>query len=249
MVAPPDSPTPRQPVAGSASASGSASLPPPPAGSSRANSHLPPAVPTRGAPPPPPPSQPYSHASNSNSIGSSSAAAPPRTNVVNPGNTGSGASKVENQEPSKKNLDGFAEGNQLVGILAALLGLRCWNLAERIIGILEARGVDSMRLAAPRDAMIALIAWVTEPVYAQISCRRFGLARPRNYSTLQKACGLGPGEGCYSVQPGLVSAQVVPGQCVPLKSLATLVDDLAPLMLRLGVHIHHSPALFTRCCR
>ena len=72
----------------------------------------------------------------------------------------------------------FVQGQQPVGLLAALLRLRLWSVARPLLEELQGAGIEPMLFPEVARAMSDLISWMIDPVYASISPRTRGLARP-----------------------------------------------------------------------
>jgi THO complex subunit 2 len=137
----------------------------------------------------------------------------------------------------------FAKGNQFVGLIAALLGLRCWDLAEQLIVILEERSVTVACIPCIRSALVALMNWRITDVLTPVGIARLKLASAPDSKTGDKMLGLS------SVEADRVASQVTPGQCKKFRSLDRFAIEAAPLLSRIGLFVSESPQLLSGLCR
>lgn len=137
---------------------------------------------------------------------------------------------------------GFAEGNQLLGLLHGLLSARCWLKAADVASYIQTGGAfDPFSCAEVCSALAELVTWLMAPIYA-----------PASYAHLGLGCEWGSSMGEDSPVVGRVPGGA-PSQVCQLGP-DDQVDGLFPHLLRsllgvLGPRVGRSPSLFTRICR
>ena len=155
----------------------------------------------------------------------------------------------------------------------ALIRLRRWDLADKLLVLLESVGVIPARIPEIRDALVALLLWKLHKLHAPVGLSRLGLARAATSSSSSSAAAksltaamqldggttssadscisnvLGYGESYTCGEQGLVSGQWVPGQVEPCDSLERFVKEAHPILQRVGLFLYQSPKLFTMLCR
>jgi len=124
----------------------------------------------------------------------------------------------------------YCNGNQIAGLLAALLAIRCMNAAMPLFALLEESGVQVMNFKGVRKAMIDLLSWSIGDLYEPVSKKHMNLAKA-------------------SLQPISNVVPTLPRQFKKFTSFRNLPDELAPTLNILGYWICDSPALFTQICR
>jgi hypothetical protein len=172
----------------------------------------------------------------------------------------------------------YACGQQLAGVAAALLGYKCWDLAAKLLAMLDAgvapsvspsvfsdagsgavasgtpaAGIQTrmMRYKDVRSALLSLVAWRVEELYQreQLGYGKLNLASPRFRDPLQVACAFDGTEALSGVEGVWVSGQSLPGQCARVQALDALIGDLEPMLRTLGPYLGESPTLMAKLCR
>ena len=148
-----------------------------------------------------------------------------------------GLSVVEDAEP-------FAGGNQIIGLISALLSVRCWNLAYTLILLLQTTTIDVMQFPAVREAMSDFLLWATEGVYHPISFIRLKLTGPKKGPST-------PIDGIKRLvaSPEAERSLLKKQQMVPYKSMTELMTDITPVLSVMRHHISGSVELYIRVCR
>lgn len=127
----------------------------------------------------------------------------------------------------------FAGGNQLFGMLAAAYELKLLSVANEIREVILNGGcqLPSSFCQEVRVALIDLILWRTEPMYAPLSFSRLNLSRVAGRAEHS------------AILPNL------PGQCLQVEDISDFMSEIAPMLCTLSHHLGTSPELFTRICR
>jgi THO complex subunit 2 len=134
----------------------------------------------------------------------------------------------------------FADNNQIVGLITALLGLRCWDLAHHLIVLLEEHSVIAARIPVVKSGLIALVSWRLHNLLLPVSPTRLQLgSKECSEDSVTVSC----------VTPGRVSIQHTMSQCVMFDSLAAFPREVAAMLSRLGPFVCESPKLFCGLCR
>jgi hypothetical protein len=160
----------------------------------------------------------------------------------------------------------FAGGNQVVGVVTALLLLKNWTLASEMARLFQV--VAAVNVADYPDvasALIILISWSLDPVYQSVGMLSLGLAAPSTGTTQDSERGLpltprfgGDSSNANSQEVGgdmEVDGEESEGKTISceqleaITSLDSVVGTLKPLLLALGHHLSDSPDLFSRVCR
>ena len=159
----------------------------------------------------------------------------------------------------------FAEGNEIVGLIAALVTLRGWTHAKYLLNLLEMQGVDPLLVMkySPdlRGATAALVQWQLEQVYQAhiLGGAGRGFAKPVSIlpivksSTDNKSVPGSTVEGTIMKSPFDIAksflANVVTVSDTQLEQIASLADFPARINLTLsyfGYHVREFPALYAR---
>jgi hypothetical protein len=147
-----------------------------------------------------------------------------------------------------------ADGNQVIGLLSALISLRCWNLGKILMSLLEAESstLDVVQFPVVREALCDLILWATDDVYYPLSFSKLNfslkkgednISHQSSYSKANQGIRRllkGSPEELYPLQ-----AQ----QMTPFCDLRSLPSDVYPLLATLKHHVSCSPSLYSRICR
>ncbi|CAE7739522.1 THO2, partial [Symbiodinium microadriaticum] len=154
----------------------------------------------------------------------------------------------------------FADGNQIVGVMAAALTLRSWNLAQDIQAKFLDK-IDPYDFTSCCDALIALVEWRMAAVYAPIGFPRFSLGRSRvepndtSIADVLIPAGLSVagstdcGKMEEAGQNGETAGELAYSQCLQVESADVVVQEMMPMLLALGHHLAASPRVFTQLCR
>jgi hypothetical protein len=120
----------------------------------------------------------------------------------------------------------YADGNQLIGLISALLTIRCWTLAHTLILLLHSKSedIDVLQFPAVRDAMCDFLLWATESVYRPLSFIRLGFSRGRKRKVLTG--GIHRLLSATESERSLLEKQ----QMLPYQSLITLAADMTPVL-------------------
>eukprot|EP01041_Mallomonas_annulata_P007237 gene7237-14767_t len=152
----------------------------------------------------------------------------------------------------------YAEGDQYAGLIAGAFSLRYWSLGSDIMRLhtkLGGGGSDFIRIDAVRDALIDLISWVIEPVYATIAIKKLGLARPLVTTTSTTTAAVMSSTATTNATfnaSAIQSDPIIPvseNQYPQIHTLADVPVKLEPLLRMLGHRLHANPILFTKICR
>lgn len=126
----------------------------------------------------------------------------------------------------------IADGEQLIGILAALLRLNLWDTAKPLLDRLKAAGVMATSWPEVADSLAGLVSWVVDPVFADISHRKMGLAKPLS---------------------GVLPIPELRNQPARLTNVGQMFDPSSSQVLlflnTLGHSLSCSPLLFCKICR
>ena len=219
-----------------------------------------PIAPGLGAPFPPPPTPFGSNRRNA----PPSVAQPPIQNMAIaqalPSNTVKGKQNENEKESDKmkdkekikldgvesdENMKVFADGNQIIGLISALLSVRCWNLAHSLILLLQTEIVstDIMQYPAVRDAVCEFLLWSTDRVYAPLSFSILKLSRGKTRPPI-----LG-GTNRLMLAPESERFLLKREQSTPYQSLSTLPHDMAPILSVTRHHLCKNVELYIRVCR
>lgn len=160
----------------------------------------------------------------------------------------SGDVPVAASVPSINSAGEFTEVHQLAGITAALLGLRCWDQASRILEMLKNHEIHYMRYPCIRMSLLSLISWRLDHLFATLDISKLCLTKPK---TDNRGGVLSTSESIYCTAglAGRVAGTVSAGQCSRFQSLDNLVEELSPLLQWVGHYLHSCPSLFSRICR
>ena len=150
-----------------------------------------------------------------------------------------------NSVDNDENMKVFADGNQIIGLISALLSVRCWNLAHSLILLLQTEIVstDVMQYPAVRDAVCDFLLWSTDRVYAPLSFSKLKLSRGKIRSQI-----LG-GTNRLMLAPESERLLLKKEQSVPYQSLSTLPLDMAPILSVARHHLSKNVELYIRVCR
>lgn len=138
----------------------------------------------------------------------------------------------------------YAGGNQIIGLISALLSVRCWDLAYTLILLLQTTTIDVMQFPAVREAMSDFLLWATEEVYHPISFIRLKLTGAKRGPT-------GPVDGIKRLvaAPEEERTLLKEQQMLPYKSLSDLITDITPVLSVMRHHISSCVELYMRVCR
>ena len=143
------------------------------------------------------------------------------------------------------------ERMQPLGLLRALLQLREWTAAKRLMEELE--GVDVAAYGPVREALCGLLEWLVAPAYATIAPRSTFLvatAAPAPTAAPAAAPAAEPAAEPMEVDGAPASApKATNRQLSQAMTPAAAVHAAAPLLQRLGCHLHHAPLLLAKMCR
>ena len=139
----------------------------------------------------------------------------------------------------------YADGNQLIGMISALLTMRCWALAHTLILLLHSKSevIDVLQFPAVRVAMCDFLLWATEKVYYPLSFIRLGFSRGRKRKVLTG--------GIHRLLNGTESERSLLNkqQMMPYQSIITLASDMTPVLQVMRHHISRNSELFIRVSR
>ena len=126
----------------------------------------------------------------------------------------------------------YAGGEQIIGILAALLKLHHWETAKPLLDRLKAAGVAATSWIEVADALAGMVSWVIDPVFADISHRKRGIAKPLT---------------------GLLPVPELKHQPVRLTNVSQMFDTSSSQVLlflgTLGHSLSCKPVLLCKICR
>jgi len=150
-----------------------------------------------------------------------------------------------------------AERMQPLGLLRALLQLREWKVAKRLMEVLD--GVDVAAYDMVREALCGLLDWLTAAAYVPISPRKtFLLLDATAVSSSAAPVTSAARRGASELNPEVVisvhSAEAEPADSLDVHlaqatTPASAVFAAVPLLQRIGCHLHSAPLLMARLCR
>lgn len=164
----------------------------------------------------------------------------------------------------------FCEGNEVVGLIAALLSVRGWQQAKYLLNLLETHGMDPLLVMkySPdlRTAMAALVDWHVEAAYLSSGSSSAGRGFSKPVSILPVAVSLvgqpsafkGSNAKAASIDPNSLAGlsaflKIVPTTSEPqlqqIPSVAEFPLQSSALLSYFGYHLREYPALFARLCR
>lgn len=160
----------------------------------------------------------------------------------------------------------FSEGNEVVGLIAALLSVRGWEHAKYLLNLLETHGMDPLLVmkysADLRRAMAALLGWHLEAAYmassTSIACR--GFSKPVSILPVVVRPVQAPKKDITrtDVQASTLDdvaafLRKVPTTTEPqlqqIPSVLEFPQQSSMLLSYFGYHLREFPALFARLCR
>jgi hypothetical protein len=183
------------------------------------------------------------------------------------------ADKAESAElskdkaPSASANGAYAEGNEVLGLICALLSLRGWEQAKYLLNVLELQGMDPLLVAkySPdlRCALAALISWQQNAVYRQHNVcgagHGFGVplsilpvrtAPNTTVATNTASMGLTINSKFAAAYEQVAGAPVTPQfQLLQVEELQLFPTQAGPLLSFCGYHVRQFPALFAKLCR
>lgn len=162
----------------------------------------------------------------------------------------------------------FAGGNQIIGVVCALILVKNWNLASEMFHLLQTvASVNAVDFPDVTAALIALVSWAMDDVYRPIGYFSLKLAAP---AVTEESNGILPLVPCFSGSEGGEESGAAmdvghnedddEAGAVPMKSFHNkqfeviefrdqVVVQLKPLLIALGHHLSGSADLFSRVCR
>ena len=122
----------------------------------------------------------------------------------------------------------------VLGVLQAVLELKDWEKASKIMDVLEAHGINACFHGGVRKALINLIHHLIEPVYALVTPKtKLRLLPPNKQSS--------NGDESDSV--------VSPNATAQIAQMAGLDEILLPIIKRLDLHIAHDVLVIVKILR
>lgn len=172
----------------------------------------------------------------------------------------------------------YAEGNEVLGLICALLALRGWEHAKYLLNLLELEGMDPLLVAhySPdlRCALAALVSWQLDVVYrrSNVSGAGHGFGHPAlsilpvRSSTSPKPAApsgapqhpaSGEATGTQSVSFKFAAAlSLLEGspftpqpQLAQVQDLLAFANQVGPLLSYCGYHVREFPGLVAKICR
>jgi len=145
----------------------------------------------------------------------------------------------------------FAEGEQIIGVLSALLAIRCWDSAEVLINLLEAGGIDPFQIASARDALSDLIDWVITSVYEDnTSFKKYALMGKQSIAAKNIAFDstkiLSKPTSFEAIPRTLIQMEMLPSNANSLRDFPILMTKF---LFRMKHHLACYPILFQKLCR
>ena len=146
----------------------------------------------------------------------------------------------------------YAGGQQILGVLSALLSIRCWDAAELIIVLLEAEGIDAFSVQSCRESMCNLLSWIITDVYDNMcSLKHFSLAKPVTEATVNQVNIDENRENMLiavakSTPQTLNQISAIPATVSSLRNFPQLISKF---IFRLRANLAYSPLLFQKLCR
>ena len=67
-----------------------------------------------------------------------------------------------------------SKNNQKIGLLVALIDIRCWKKAQGLLAILNRAKANPTRDAAVVKSLCGLAHYLLEPVYKKLATRKYG---------------------------------------------------------------------------
>lgn len=126
------------------------------------------------------------------------------------------------------------EDSQYIGVLSALISLRCWSLARRMITSLVDASIDPMHFKSVRESLIGLIDW------------RIQHLEPVNKFTSMKLFKKNIGNETLD---GLVPLLDNDVQCNQISTNEEFISEIIPMLNILSHHLSTSPSLYAKICR
>ena len=182
------------------------------------------------------------------------------------------SSKTSNDSESEKKTipttvsaisEHFGGGNQMIGMVAALILVKNWNLADKMADMFrKVANVNVVDYPDVVESLVALISWSLESIYRSVGMLSLGLGAP-SVSNGSDDVGLPLiprlSDHVQSVDGGKMEVdngdgfeqdlQTSGGEFAEISTLDNIVVNLKPLLLRLGDYLAVSPVLFSRICR
>ena len=155
----------------------------------------------------------------------------------------------------------FADGNQIIGLISALLSVRCWSLAHSLILLLENQstfdtnsnsnisGIDVMRFESIREALCEFLLWSTETIYKPYSISKLKLSLKDKKGHKIRNAMKSPGIDRLLKENKSGISLFKNHQMTQYSNLRTFVSDITPLLLVARHHVSTDTALYIRLCR
>jgi THO complex subunit 2 len=144
----------------------------------------------------------------------------------------------------------YAGGDQLVGLCAAFINIRCWDAALILLDFLKKEGIDATSVDSVQSALSGLVTWIISDMYSSCSFRNLGLARAHDDVVLP---GIVSKDSSKDQLHSVQAVPVMPGQIGKLPSgddsVRNFPDLINPFLFRLSHHIHNDVTLCTMICR
>lgn len=159
----------------------------------------------------------------------------------------------------------FGEGNEVVGLIAALLSVRGWEHAKYLLNLLETHGMDPLLVmkysADLRRAMAALLDWHLEAAYlaSSTSIAGRGFSKPVSILPVVVRPVQTAKDSTRTSAPASTLDDIatfirkVPATTEPqlqqISSVSEFPQQSSMLLSYFGYHLREFPALFARLCR
>ena len=153
----------------------------------------------------------------------------------------------------------FADGNQIVGLISALLSVRCWTLAHSLILLLENQSslnsnsnvssIDVMRFESIREALCEFLLWSTETIYQPYSFSKLNLSLKSTKDYKIRNAMKNPGIDRLLKENETGISLFKNHQMSQYSNLRTFVSDITPVLLVARHHVSTDTTLYIRLCR
>jgi THO complex subunit 2 len=157
----------------------------------------------------------------------------------------------------------FAGRNQIIGVVAALILVKNWPLANEMMQLLQGVAiVDVVDFPDVAAAIISLVSWSINEVYKPVGFLSLSLAAPSpskddsknslplvpllTRSNAEDDCGDMDVDDEKEVE---AIKRTVNKQFEAVSSLDFIVAELKPMLISLGHHLSDCPDLYSRICR
>ena len=147
----------------------------------------------------------------------------------------------------------FADGNQIVGLISALLSVRCWSLAHCLITLLENQSntisIDVMRFESVREAMCEFLLWSIETVYEPCSLLKFNFSIQKTQDDKIKNAMRSSGVDRLLKENKSGISLFKNHQMSRYTDLRTFATDVTPVLQVARHHVSTDTTLYIRLCR